>query len=205
MQIAKIVSSVSHNHYRAKVLDTFDISPPPTLTDYGYSQFVTLSLNAPGQIIGVIVDTALVNSQPLDRQWRAAHDTTLEKIFSPDNLPTQGVLVDILVLGTLLTNSSTGVSYGDQTPPSITLPVHTVVKTVSDADIESFHYNQQRQWQLNYYGYVLQSCPYQGETLLLRIVERLQGYASAPVQRQLRLLRQNLQWQQTWAPTRRTS
>jgi hypothetical protein len=206
MQLAKIVSSIVHNRYRAKVLDTFDVGQPPALNDYGYGQFVQLAADftAANRLIGIIIDTTLLNTTTLDRHWRPAAETTLEKLFSPDQLPSQGVLLEILVIGSLL-QTAAGLSYGDQQPPTITLPVHTLVQTVNEAEMLAFHHNQQQQWQLNYYGYVLQTCPPPAETLLLKIVERLQQHASVGIQRQLRLLRQNLQWQQTWGSARRSS
>src|SRR5262249_35304287 len=98
MKIARIVSSNSHIDYVARVIDSLDVAEPPSAEDYGFAQFVGLSVGE-AEIVGVIYNSILVNPDYSNFGPRLSPKPELGS-FSPDYLNEQGVLIGILLLGT---------------------------------------------------------------------------------------------------------
>ena len=130
MQIAKIVSSNSHIDYIARVIDALDVENPPTVNDYGFGQFVTVEPEGE-TIVGVIYDSKLINPEYASYGPRLSPKPALGA-FSPDYINEQGVLIGILLLGTLGGGAAHGV-------PRRIVPPGQDVSRMDDSSIARFH------------------------------------------------------------------
>src|SRR5687768_9432020 len=100
MQIAKIISSNSHIQYYARVLDTLEVEQPPRPADYAFSRFIVVESEG-RKIVGVISDSQLINPEYGNFGPRLSSPQEANRLFSPDYLHEQGVLIELLMLGRL--------------------------------------------------------------------------------------------------------
>jgi hypothetical protein len=100
MKIARIVSSNSHLDYVGRVIDELDSNEPPNSDDYGFAQFVEIPLTSENSIIGIVYDSILINPEYANFGPRLSPKPELSS-FSPDYLNEQGVLIGILLLGSI--------------------------------------------------------------------------------------------------------
>jgi hypothetical protein len=190
MQIAKIVNSRSHIEYSARVLDTLEVERPPRPSDYAFGNFVVVE--SEGQkIVGVIANSQLINPEYGNFGPRLSTPPESNRIFSPDYLHDQGVLVGLLMLGSL------GDGYGIHGTPDLVLPVHAPVSLLDRTGTGVFHRDESGKLRLGYYSLVVGRGGAMAGELMLLIIERLQEGAEPADRARLALLRRNLAWQQT--------
>ncbi len=189
MRIAKIVSSNSHVDYVGRIIDELDAADPPPPDSYGFAQFVGIDSNA-GKLVGIIYDSQLINPEYANFGPRLSPKPSLES-FSPDFLNEQGILIGILLLGTLDADGK-----GVHGIPRGVIPAGTDVSLLEADDISRFH-GGDNGIGLRYYSQVLSQAGPLGLPLLEAIIEELRVKCSDADRNRLNLLAQNLRWQRT--------
>jgi hypothetical protein len=191
MRIARIVSSNSHIDYVARVIDSLDCDDPPDAADYCFGQFVRLPREVQ-DVIGIIYDSRLVNPEYGSFGPRLSPRPALGS-FSPDYINEQGILIGILLLGTM--DPSGKAKQG--VPPQI-VPAGQDVTKIHAEDINKFHSDGDGQVQLHYYSQVVANAGQFAIPLLDSIIDQLcTGCPESEAQR-LRVLKQSLVWQGTF-------
>lgn len=190
MIIAKIVSSNSHIDYVGRIVDHLDVDLPPQQDDYGFAQFVKLSAG-PEQIVGVIYDSKLINPEYANFGPRLSPTPALKK-FSPDYLNEQGILIGILLLGTVDGNAKAvhGV-------PRRIIPAGSDVEKIEASDATKFHLDGDGAIQIHYYSQVIAHAGLLAVPLLESIIDQLSAECSPTDGQRLSVLKQSLQWQRT--------
>jgi hypothetical protein len=190
MEIAKIVNSRSHIEYSARVLDTLEVEQPPRPSDYAFGNFVVIE-NEGRRVVGVISNSQLINPEYSNFGPRLSTPPESNRIFSPDYLHDQGVLIDLLMLGLIENN------YGVHNTPDIVLPVHAPVGLLDRAGIDAFHRDESGKLRLGYYSLLVSRGGAMAGALMISIIDRLQAEAGPADRARLALIRRNLAWQQT--------
>lgn len=192
MKIAKIVSSNSHIDYVARVIDRLDAAAPPTAEDFGFAQFVKLSLEDDSQIVGVIYDSILVNPEYSNYGPRLSPKPELGS-FSPDYLNEQGFLIGILLLGTI--DPAQTILHG---VPRRVVPAGQDVFKIEADEIKKFHTEEASDClQIHYYSQVVAHAGLFAVPLLEAIIEELLLDCSDSDRQRLGVLKQTLAWQRT--------
>jgi hypothetical protein len=194
MKIAKIVSSNSHIDYVGRIIDALDADEPPNAEDFGFAQFVSLPLETE-EVIGIIYDSVLVNPDYSSFGPRLSPKPDLQ-IFSPDYLNEQGILIGILLLGTI---TAEGVSHG--IPRRIVPPGQDVFK-INSEQIKNFHLDKNGDLRIHYYSQIVASAGTLAVPLLESIIEQLSVKCSEKDQKRLDVLKQSLLWQRTFSGMR---
>ncbi|MBI4850644.1 MAG: hypothetical protein HY819_02340 [Acidobacteria bacterium] len=189
MHIAKIVGSQSHIEYLARVIDKLDVEDPPHPNDYGLGQFVSINLSNL-IVIGVIYNTELISSDFAMMGLRLSSEEN-NKLFSPDYLQEQGIMIKILILGYLENNAAI------HKAPIQVLPLQSQVRLLEEEKFCSFHQNSKGKLLIGYYTQVIRMGGLMGSNLLNIIINKLENFVSEDEQKKLALLKQNLNWQQT--------
>lgn len=191
MNIAKIVSSNSHIDYVARVIDALDSDSPPRADDYCFGQFVGLRGESE-DVIGVIYDSRLVNPEYGSFGPRLSPRPALGS-FSPDYINEQGILIGILLLGTVdpAGKSSHGV-------PRRIVPAGQDVRKIEPADVVRFHTNGNNEMHLHYYSQVVANAGQFAIPLLDCIIDQLCENCSETEIQRLHVLKQSLMWQGTF-------
>lgn len=193
MNIAKVVSSNSHVEYIARVVDSLDVSEPPDGADYGFGRFVKIESVDGEEIVGVVFNSILVNPDYAGFGPRLSPKPELES-FSPDFLNEQGVLLAILLLGTI--GGPDSLNHGI---PGPVIPAGQNVTDISDDEILDFHTDSEGRLNLRYYSQLLTHAGSFAIPLLENIIGKLsdlRGPADEDVNR-LAVLRRSLVWQRT--------
>ncbi len=190
MKIAKIVSSNSHIDYIGRVIDDLDSDSPPGAADYGFAQFVSIPLENE-EIVGVIYDSKLVNPEYANYGPRLSPKPALGN-FSPDYLNEQGVLIGILLLGSLNVNGK--ISHG---VPRRVVPAGQDVLKLDAATIKRFHTDVNDCLQIHYYSQVIAHAGLFAAPLLETTIEQLALNCSETDSQRLAVLTQTLAWQRT--------
>ncbi|MDQ2746281.1 MAG: hypothetical protein M3T96_03370 [Acidobacteriota bacterium] len=196
MKIAKIVASNSHIDYVARVIDALDVAVPPTADDFGFAQFVKISLEDETELVGVIYDTVLVNPDYANFGPRLSPKAEL-KNFSPDYLNEQGFLIGILLLGEI---SKTGdkaekITHG---VPRRAVPAGQNVEKIEAAEIKRFHLDADNGClQIHYYSQIVAHAGLFAVPLLEAVIEQLKLDCSDSDKQRLGVLKQTLAWQRT--------
>jgi hypothetical protein len=190
MKIARIVSSNSHLDYVGRVIDELDSNKPPNADDYGFAQFVKLDILPETSIIGIIYDSILVNPEYANFGPRLSPKPELSS-FSPDYLNEQGVLISILLLGSIENGKiSQGV-------PRRTVPAGLEVFAMTHKEVENFHFDEASGLQLHYYSQIIANAGVSASSLVEAIVEQLSVTASETEKNRLNVLKHSLVWQRT--------
>jgi hypothetical protein len=190
-KIAKIVSSNSHVDYVARVIDKLDAEAPPSSSDYGFAQFVSIP-HSGDEVIGVIYNSALINPEYGKFGPRLSPAPELA-VLSPDYLNEQGNLLGILLLGWRdLTENVV-----HQTVPRRVVPVNQEVYALPEQDVLGFHKDPDGRLQLHYYSQVITHAGAFGVPLMEAIIEQLDPACAPEEQQRLRVLKQALVWQRT--------
>ena len=195
MKIAKIVSSNSHLDYAARVIDALDADDTPDASDYGFGQFVSIESGAES-IIGVIYDSKLINPEYANYGPRLSPRPALGS-FSPDYLNEQGILIGILLLGTL----AAGGKPVHGVPKRIVPPGHDVMKCDADV-ITGFHANGNSETHIHYYPIIVAHAGPFAVPLLDSIITDLCVNCSDIDRQRLGVLKQSLTWQGTFGGMR---
>ena len=189
MKIATIVSSNSHIDYIARVIDAGDERPDPS--DHCFGQFVALQ-DEPGDVIGVIYDSRLVNPEYGSFGPRSGPRAELAR-HNTDFVREQGILIGILLLGT--ENGSHGARHG---VPRRIVPVGQPVMKIEPDRVVRFHTDADGRMHLHYYSQIVANAGQFAIPLLSSIIDQLsEGCADTEAQR-LRVLKQSLMWQGTF-------
>ncbi len=191
MNIAKIVSSNSHIDYVARVIDALDSDSPPQADDYCFGQFVGLK-GETEDVIGVIYDSRLVNPEYGSFGPRLSPRPALGN-FSPDYINEQGILIGILLLGTV--DDGGKAVHG---VPRRIVPAGQDVRKIEPPDVVRFHTDGKNEMHLHYYSQVVANAGQFAIPLLDSIIEQLcENCTETEVQR-LYVLKQSLMWQGTF-------
>jgi hypothetical protein len=191
MKIARIVSSNSHIDYVARVIDSLDTDTPPTAEHYCFGQFVSV----PGEnetVVGVIYDSRLVNPEYGSFGPRLSPRPALGS-FSPDYINEQGILIGILLLGTI--DGSGKSTHG---VPRRIVPPGQDVTSIGDDDVTRFHSDSTGGVHLHYYSQVVANAAQFAIPLLDSIIEQLCVTCSEIEKQRLQVLKQSLVWQGTF-------
>jgi len=191
MKIARIVSSNSHIDYVARVIDALDAAAPPSAEDFGFAQFVKLSLEDDSQIVGVIYDSILVNPEYANYGPRLSPKPELGS-FSPDYLNEQGFLIGILLLGTI--DKQKKIMHG---VPRRVVPAGQDVDKIEADELKKFHTDESDCLQIHYYSQVVAHAGLFAVPLLEAIIEELSLDCSDGDKQRLGVLKQTLAWQRT--------
>jgi hypothetical protein len=190
MQIAQIINSNSHVDYVARVIDKMDSSEPPNSDDYGFAQFVSLPITEGNSICGIIYDSVIVNPEYSNFGPRLSPKKELLS-FSPDYLNEQGILLGILLLGSMENGKS------NQGLPRRIVSAGQKVEKMSEAEIRNFHSDESGSLQIHYYSQVIAHTALFGIPLIESILDQLTKMASDEDVKRLSVLKNSLVWQRT--------
>jgi hypothetical protein len=190
MKIARIISSNSHLDYVGRVIDELDSNQPPNADDYGFAQFVKIILADATSIIGIIYDSILINPEYANFGPRLSPKPELSS-FSPDYLNEQGVLIGILLLGSIENGKTL------QGVPRRIVPAGLEVSAMTREEIVSFHSDEIGSLQLHYYSQIVANAGVLASSLIESIVEQLSTSASETEKNRLNVLKHSLVWQRT--------
>ncbi|HMJ08014.1 MAG TPA: hypothetical protein VK468_03355 [Pyrinomonadaceae bacterium] len=184
--IARIVGSNSHIDYIGRVIDALDVESPPSPEDFGFAQFVRI-----GSAVGVIYDSKLVNPEYASFGPRLSPRPALGA-FSPDYINEQGILIGILLLGTL-----DGDGHAKHGVPRHIIPPGSEITAIDNAVLAAFHAAADGSVQLHYYSQVIAHAGVFAAPLLQTIIEALCVDCSETDRQRLNVLKQSLMWQMT--------
>ncbi len=191
IRLAKIVKSNSHVDYVGRIIDALDADAPPSASEYGFAQFVSIPLDD-SDVIGVIYNSQLANPEYGNYGPRLSPLADLS-VLSPDYLNEQGLLVGILLLGW----REHGGQVNHHAVPRRVIPVNQDIYRLADEDVQSFHRDADGHVQLHYYSQIITHAGPFSVPLIEAILEQLET-ACAPEDRQrLCVLKQALVWQRT--------
>lgn len=188
MLIARVLRSHSHIEYEARVVGSHEVESPPTTADYGLGKFTSIQTDS-ARIISVVADTRLINPEYGSSYLSTPADD--HRVFAPDYIQEQGVVLGLLLLGSLQDGS------GQHKPPTEVILPNTEVESLSEADMIAFHRDPRGRLRLGYYNQIASLNTPLAKSLLLLIIEQLEGYVEPAEKARLALLRRNLAWQQT--------
>lgn len=190
MNIAKIVSSNSHLDYVARVIDSLDAENPPAADDYGFAKFVSINLDSE-TIVGIIHNSMLLNPEYANFGPRLSPKPDLAN-FTPDYINEQGILIGILLLGTL--GNDKKISHG--VPRRVVPPGQEVFGLDGEA-VKTFHKDEKGALQIHYYSQVIDHSGAFAVPLLESIIDQLSSDCTLDDANRLKLLKQSLSWQRT--------
>ena len=132
MYLGKIVSSSSHIEYVCQIYGPGETDAVPETIDHGFGTFVCIERGDGGSLVGVILNTTLLNPEFGSLGPRLSSEPELA-IFSPDYLCEKVTLVAILVLGTL----DCGEAW--QGVPRVAATIDAQVRRLDEEEIRAFH------------------------------------------------------------------
>lgn len=191
IKIATIVKSNSHVDYVGRVVDRLDASRPPEASDYGFAQFVFMTVDD-RRIVGAIYNTQLANPDYGNLGPRLSPPADLS-VLSPDYLNEQGVLIGLLLLGW---QEEAGGAKHHGVPRRV-VPVGTSVYSLSDAESYQFHQSADGRLQLHYFSQVVAHAGAFAAPLLEAIIEQLERASDEGERQKLCVLKRSLVWQRT--------
>lgn len=184
--IARIVGSNSHIDYIGRVIDALDVDTPPSPEDFGFAQFVQMD-----SAVGVIYDSKLVNPEYASFGPRLSPRPALGS-FSPDYINEQGILIGILLLGTI--DSGGRVKHG---VPRHIIPPGSEIAKMDSVSLTGFHAGADGGVQLHYYSQVVAHAGVFAVPLLQSIIDNLCVDCTEADRQRLTVLKQSLAWQMT--------
>jgi len=190
-RLAKIVKSNSHVDYVGRVIDALDADDPPSASDYGFAQFVSIPLDDGSQIVGVIHNSQLINPEYGNFGPRLS-SVPDNYVLSPDYLNEQGLLIGLLLLGwrdTLKANH--------HAVPRRVIPVNQEIYRLDDEDVYRFHLDSDGRIHLHYYSQIMTHAGPFAASLIEAIIQQLEPACDPEERQRLRVLKQALVWQRT--------
>src|SRR5690606_9607637 len=166
MQLAKIVASNSHIDYVARVIDKFDTDSPPGADDVGFGDLVSVRTETQ-HAIGVIYDSRLINPEYAPFGPRLTPAPTAQT-FTPEFVGEQGMLIGILLLGSLGPDGKA--SHG---VPRRVIPPGSVVEGMDADALKKFHTDEKGSFSLHYYSQVIANTGNMAAPLLETIIAGL--------------------------------
>ncbi|MGI6367743.1 MAG: hypothetical protein ACOX2L_05185 [Anaerolineae bacterium] len=155
MTIGKIISASTHVDYVCQIHGAGETAATPLPADYSFGTFVTIDQRDGSSLVGLIVNTILMNPEFGNLGPRLSPEEDLA-IFSPDYLAEQATLVAIVAIGAR--NADGTYSQG---VPRVAADIDAGVNSMSDEEIAQFHHS--------------------GGRLALGYLSLLQGMASNPL------------------------
>lgn len=195
--IGKIVKSNTHIDYVCQVYGPGEIVEQPQPNDYAFGEFVAIQLadngdGSPGQLIGVIYNTLLLNPEFGNLGPRLSPRSEQE-IFTPDYLVETATLVGIIALGW-----QDGAGY-HQGVPGLAAEVDAPVHQLDADELRRFHQDDHERLRLRYAPVLLGLNNPLVPQLLMNIIDRLM--ALFPQQQgRLTVMRNNLAWKSIVQP-----
>ena len=191
IKIAKIIKSNSHIDYVGRVIDAIDADEPPSASDYGFAQFVSVPLKDGSEIVGVIYNSQLINPEygNFGPRLSSAADNS---VLSPDYLNEQGLLVGILLLGW---RDEKKVNH--HAVPRRVIPVNQDIYRLEDGDVLQFHKGEDERVRLHYYSQVITHAGLFSAPLIEAIIEQLEPACEPEERQRLCVLKNALVWQRT--------
>lgn len=190
MKIAKIVNSNSHIDYVGRVIDRLDSTSPPISEDYGFAQFAKIQTEENKEIVGIIYNSVLVNPEYSNFGPRLSSNTEL-MIVSPDLLNEQGILLSILLLGSIENGQTL------QGVPRRIIPAGKDIVKMEKDEILKFHTDKNGGLQIHYYSQIVAHTGFFAVPLIEAIIEQLSEGATEEDKNRLNVLRKALSWQRT--------
>jgi hypothetical protein len=184
--IARIIGSNSHIDYIGRVIDALDVEAPPSPDDFGFAQFVRID-----SAVGVIYDSKLVNPEYASFGPRLSPRPALGS-FSPDYINEQGILLGVLLLGTIAPDGE--VQHG--VPRHIIPPGSEIIKMDAE-DLTGFHAGADGAVRLHYYSQVIAHAGVFAAPLMEKIIDNLCIDCTDSDRQRLKVLKQSLVWQMT--------
>jgi hypothetical protein len=190
-RLAKIVKSNSHVDYVGRVIDALDADQPPSASDYGFAQFVSIPLDDGSEVVGVIYNSQLINPEYGNFGPRLS-SVADNYVLSPDYLNEQGLLIGLLLLGwrDALKVNHHGV-------PRRVIPVNQDIYRLEDEDVYRFHLDATGRVHLHYYSQIMAHAVPFSASLIEAIIEQLEPVCDQEERQRLRVLKQALVWQRT--------
>ena len=191
IRIAKIVKSNSHVDYVGRIFDRLEVNEPPSDSDYGFAQFVSIPLEDRSEVVGVIYNSQLINPEygHFGPRLSTAADNS---VLSPDYLNEQGLLVGILLLG--WRDEKRG---NHHAVPRRVIPVNQDVYSLTGEDVHRFHLERDGHIRLHYYSQIVTHAGLFAPALIEAIIEQLEPVCEPEERQRLCVLKQALVWQRT--------
>lgn len=191
VRLAKIVKSNSHVDYVGRVIDPLDAVEPPSVSDYGFAQFVSIPLEDGSEVIGVIYNSQLINPEYGNFGPRLS-SAAENSVLSPDYLNEQGLLLGILLLGWRDREKA-----NHHAVPRRVIPVNQDIYRLTDEDVHRFHLDVDGHVRLHYYSQIITHAGPFSAALIEAIIEQLEPVCEPEERQRLCVLKQALVWQRT--------
>lgn len=194
-KLGTVVKSNSHCDYVVQLSTERDVIEPPTTSDYGFGQFVTLETEQQHWAVGIIYNSQLFNPAFLNSGPQLT--SSPDPLFTPDLIQETKTLLNVVLVGSLARQGKQ--TYGQQGIPRIVVPVNTPVYCMDTKQRHRFHLNAKNQPQFRYYGHLL-SC---GGTFATQLTQQVltelsnSGLFTDADQRALEVLCKELTWKNT--------
>jgi hypothetical protein len=192
MYLGKIVNASSHVDYMCQIYCPGETEHTPAPDDYGLSSFVAVEQPTGGYLVGLIVNTMLVNPEFGSLGPRLSPQEDLA-VFSPDYLAEKATLVAIIAIGVVNDGAAT------QGVPLVATSIDAQVRPLTDDEIAHFHHGEGR-FQLAYLPLLLaMSASPLLPPLLQRLMDQLTRRFPAEAGH-LAILQRNLAWRAAVLP-----
>lgn len=195
MELAKIVGSNSHIDYVARLIDKFDTDSPPKADDVGFGDLVLMRTGTE-TAVGVIYDSQLINPEYANFGPRLTPAPTAQT-FTPDFIGEQGMLIGILLLGSMGADGKA--RHGI---PRRMIPPGSVVESMDTAALKKFHTDEKGGFSLHYYSQVIANTGNMAAPLLEAIIAVLLPHCPETDRKRLEFLDRDLKWQRTMSGMR---
>ena len=193
-KLGTVVKSNSHCDYVVQLDTDRDVNTPPTVSDYGFGQFVSLETDR-HWAVGIIYNSQLFNPAFLNGGPQLT--TVPDPLFTPDLIQETKTLLNIVLVGYLVYQDDR--IYGKQGIPRNVVPVNTPVYGMDVEARHRFHLNANNQPQFQYYGHLLSGGGAFATQLTQQILSELSAsdLFTGSEQRALQVLCKELTWKNT--------
>ncbi len=190
IKIGTIIRSESHIIYWAQVENSMESSPKPKSIDCAFGTFVKVSPQQEKDmlLIGLIIDTLLIDRDALRAGPRLAQDFNASKIAYPDFIDERIKLVKVLLIGYIDENKQNYHFFPDVAPH-----LNDPVQKMDVKEIKSFHILN-GSYKLGYYSAAIGAPSNLVKPLFLRILPRLMEFFPDEQKPILQLLKNNLEF-----------
>ena len=194
-KLGAVVKSASHCDYVVQLDTDKDVINPPSVSDYGFGQFVTLETEQQHWAVGIIYNSQLFNPAFLTSGPQLT--STPDPLFTPDLIQETKTLLNVVLVGNLVREGKR--TFGQHGIPRHVVPANTPVYRMDDQDRHRFHLTDDKCPQFKYYGHLL-SC---GGTFATQLTQQVltelgdSGLFDEADQRALQVLCKELTWKNT--------
>lgn len=150
IEIGKIIRGESHTVYWVQIHNIREGEPSPTPEDCAFGNFVVIPCETVGLIkmIGVIMDTMLIDRDALRTGPRLTQNEPMSNILFPDFIEERIKIVRVVLIGYIQENI---ISHNF---PAITPNLGDAVLRFAEDEIKSFHLVE-KQFQIGYYSAIM--------------------------------------------------